>query len=149
MIKYALKCRNGHEFESWFRNAASFDDQVTQGRVACPTCQATGIDKAIMAPALIGSALDNKTIAVGEKADVPAPADKGQQLRAEMRAFRQHVLAATEDVGTRFPQECRKIAEGEANDRPIRGQSTLEEAKALLEEGIRVLPLPSLPEDLN
>jgi hypothetical protein len=133
-----LKCSNGHEFESWFRNAASFDDQVAQDRISCPTCQATGVDKAIMAPAVISGAGESK-IAVGD----------GQQLRAEIRAFRQHVLAATEDVGTRFPQECRKIAEGEAHDRPIRGQSTLEEARTLLEEGIYVLPLPSLPEDMN
>ncbi|MEI9915506.1 MAG: DUF1178 family protein [Methylovirgula sp.] len=25
MIKYALKCANGHEFDSWFPSAASFD----------------------------------------------------------------------------------------------------------------------------
>lgn len=150
MIKYALKCHNGHEFESWFRNAASFDEQVAHGHVFCPTCRATGVDKAIMAPALISSAPATKTIAVSEKTDaIPATADKGQQLRAELRAFREHVLAGTEDVGTRFSEECRKIADGDADDRPIRGQSTLEEARALLEEGIRVLPLPYLPDDLN
>ncbi len=137
MIKYSLKCRGGHEFESWFASAASFEDQVTQGRIICPNCETSDVSKAIMAPALA------HTYEAGT-----ALADKRQML-AELRAFRHYVLAVAEDVGRRFPQEARKIAEGEGEDRPIRGQASAEEAKQLLDEGIHILPIPLLPEDFN
>jgi hypothetical protein len=140
MIKYALKCANGHEFDSWFPGAASFDDQVAQGQVACPVCGAAEVGKAIMAPAL----------AHGDKIEAPLSRDEAAKRRtAELRALRHYVMGVSEDVGTRFPEEARKIADGSSDERPIRGQATHEEAKALLEEGIAILPLPHVPEDMN
>lgn len=134
MIKYALKCANGHAFESWFANSTSFDWQIARGDVACPQCTTTDIGKAIMAPALNHSdriqPLLNKQVAA-------------------LRALRDHVMQATEDVGVRFADEARKIADGLGEERGIRGQATHDEAKALLEDGIAILPLPLVPEDLN
>jgi hypothetical protein len=138
MIKYALKCANDHEFDSWFPNAASFDGQVAQGQVACPICGATAVGKAIMAPAVSHS----------DKIESPLTQDEAKR-RAEMRALRRYVMGVTEDVGTRFPDEARKIAEGSSEERPIRGEATREEAKALLDEGIHILPLPFASEDMN
>ena len=81
---------------------------------------------------------------------IEAPqAEEQARRRAELRAFRHCIMGATEDVGTRFPEEARRIAEGAGEDRPIRGQATADEAKALLEEGIAILPLPLVPDDLN
>jgi hypothetical protein len=138
MIKYALKCANDHEFDSWFPNAASFDEQIARGQVICPVCGVAGVGKAIMAPA----------VSHGDKIESPLTLDKAKR-RAEMRALRRYVMGVTEDVGTRFPDEARKIAEGLSEERPIRGEATREEAKALLDEGIHILPLPFASEDMN
>jgi len=45
-------------------------------------------------------------------------------------------------VGERFAEEARRIHYGEAEQRGIRGQASREETRALLEEGIAVMPLP-------
>lgn len=86
----------------------------------------------------------------GESIAAPAEADALRARKiAELRALRHYVMGVTEDVGRRFPEEARRIAEGSGEERPIRGQATAEEAKALHEEGIAILPLPLVPEDLN
>jgi hypothetical protein len=56
-----------------------------------------------------------------------------------------HVLAHTEDVGERFADEVRAMHQGEIDQRSIRGRTSPEEALALIEEGIEVMPLPDLP----
>ena len=66
-----------------------------------------------------------------------------------MRALRAEIAAKTEDVGRRFPQEARRIHHGDAPERAIRGEASLEEARDLLEEGVPVLPLPALPDERN
>jgi len=151
MIKYTLNCRNGHEFESWFRNAAGFDEQSARGCLVCPVCASVDVNKAIMAPALGTNPGDARDIKIQPNAarEVALVDDKEKQLQAEIRAFRHYVFGMTEDVGARFPQEVRKIADGDGAERPLRGQATAEEAKALLDEGICILPLPLLPEDFN
>jgi hypothetical protein len=150
MIKYALKCRSGHEFESWFASAASFEDQAAQGRVTCPMCHTANVAKAIMAPALTTHARGVKEDpARAGKADIARVDKKQSGISAEIRAFRDYILRLTEDVGARFPDEARKIAEGVVEDRPIRGHARIDEAKELLDEGICVLPIPFLPEDFN
>jgi hypothetical protein len=137
MIKYALKCADGHDFESWFPNSGSFDQQLTRALVVCPVCATTDVGKAIMAPALA-------------HADrIEAPSSGPDKQIAALRALRHYVMGETEDVGLRFADEARKIAEGVSEERPIRGQATRDEAKALLEDGIAILPLPLVPKDLN
>ncbi len=148
MIKYALKCRDGHEFESWFASAASFDLQAAQGHVACPVCHTSDVVKAIMAPALTMHGRDDVTPQKSDAA-IARVDDKQKVFSADVRALRNYICAKTEDVGDRFPQEARKIAGGDAADRPIRGQATIEEARKLLDDGISILPVPLLPEDFN
>jgi hypothetical protein len=140
MIKYTLKCPRGHEFESWFANAASYDAQVARGQIACPVCGSAQVDKAIMAPAIAHGA--------GGEASTESVAQRAGKIAAA-RALRHYVIGVTEDVGARFPEEARRIAEGVSEERPIRGQATREEAKALREAGVAILPLPLIPEDLN
>lgn len=132
MIRYALTCEAGHAFESWFRDSAAFEAQVSAGQVLCPTCGSARVEKQIMAPA----------VAVHE-----APSDA--QLRAMVRALHTKVKESAEDVGEGFAEEARKIHYGEAESRAIHGQASLGEAKELLDEGIAVLPLPALPDEKN
>ncbi len=69
--------------------------------------------------------------------------------RAMLKAWRAAVLAAGHDVGERFPEEARRMHDGDVPARPIHGKATPDEARDLLEDGIMILPLPSLPEELN
>ena len=75
--------------------------------------------------------------------------ERHAQLRAMIRELRETIVASTEDVGESFPSEARKIQDGDAEPRPIRGRASLAEAKSLLEDGIEILPFPGLPGEGN
>ena len=132
MIHYTLVCDDGHDFEGWFRDSDTFETQASNGLVACPFCGSTKVTRGVMAP----------HVARAGEIDVA-------KLRAALREMRDELIEGSEDVGDRFPDEARKIEDGEAERRAIRGRATFEEAKALLEEGIDILPIPVLPGDGN
>ena len=48
-------------------------------------------------------------------------------------------------VGDDFAEEARRIHYGETEHRDIYGETTLEEAQELIEEGVELAPLPSQP----
>jgi hypothetical protein len=142
MIKYALACDKGHSFESWFPDSGSYDVQAKRGLIACPECNSSRVSKAIMAPAI---ATSHKAAA----GPVALLDERQQRLREMARHLRKEIIANTDDVGAKFPEEARAIHDGDAPARSIRGQATLEEARALIEEGVGVLPLPFLPDEIN
>ena len=162
MIKYALICEADHEFESWFPDSASYDKQVKRGLVACPLCDSVKVSKAIMAPNVARKDQDRAIAADND--DVPTPAaaaaapqvqdialldEQQQQLRGMIRELHEKIVANTDDVGENFPEEARKMHDGETPARSIRGKASFEEARELLEDGIPVLPIPDLPEERN
>ncbi|HLM40166.1 MAG TPA: DUF1178 family protein [Microvirga sp.] len=148
MIKYALACEQAHEFESWFPSSEAFETQRKRGFVTCPYCNSARVEKQIMAPSV---ARKDKL----PDAPVPGPqpvavlSDREQEIRAALRALRDHVMKNAENVGKGFVEEARKMHYGEAEERSIYGEADLAEARALLEEGIDVLPLPVVPDDRN
>lgn len=160
MIKYSLVCDQDHSFESWFPDSASYDSQVKRGFVECPQCQTINVRKAIMAPAITTSGdrgsypvepiLPARAPASGDASQPMALLEPQQQaLRAMLREFHQQLTENTVDVGEKFAEEARRIHEGETPQRSIRGQASLDEARALIEDGISVLPIPALPDDFN
>lgn len=144
MIKYALGCAEGHEFESWFPDSAAYEKLRKRGLVSCPQCGSTEVDKAIMAPAVVGAER-----ALTEKPAESLVDDKRREARETIARLRREVEANTVDVGPRFPEVARAIHQGDEPERAIRGQASLAEAKALIEEGIGVMPLPMLADELN
>lgn len=137
MIKFSLRCTASHEFEGWFRDNASFDEQAKAGALTCPVCGDAEVTKSIMAPAVRTS-----------EAQDAARAEQQAKLAAFMRAVREahaHVEQNFENVGERFSQEARAIHLGDAERRDIYGQATREEAEALADEGIPFGILPGLP----
>lgn len=162
MIKYSLVCENGHEFDSWFANSDAFDVQAKRGFVECPHCRSTLVTKAIMAPRIVRTDRGPRHAEVREptstEAAPPVPSmpqpvalldERQQALRQMVRELRQKIVENSVDVGSRFPEEARKMHEGETPQRSIHGQATFEEAKALVDDGIPVMPIPSLPEERN
>jgi hypothetical protein len=148
MIKYALSCDKAHSFESWFPNSESYDVQARRGLIACPECGSARVSKAIMAPAIVGGD-KSRPRQEGIAAPVALLDERQQRLREIARQLRQEIIANSDDVGAKFPEEARAIHDGDAPARSIRGQATAEEARALIEDGVGVLPLPFLPEEFN
>jgi len=166
MIRYTLSCDNGHDFESWFPSSASYDAQSARGLVTCPACDSARVGKAIMAPSVArkdrsgpapvsGSDAASKPEAKSEPAPAPAApestvpmlAEPERRMRAMLRAFREHVTRSADHVGPRFADEARAMHYGEAPARAIYGEASPDEARALIDEGIDVAPLPPAPDD--
>lgn len=157
MIKYALVCENGHDFESWFSDSEAYEKQAKRGFVECPHCGSVKVQKALMAPAVSTSRRRARNEA---SASVPAPApeaaqpvaildEKQRALREAIRELHAKITENTVDVGAQFSDEARRMHLGEAPQRAIRGQASIAEAKELWDEGIPVLPVPALPDDRN
>lgn len=143
MIRYGLVCERRHEFESWFRDSAMCEEQLVSGALECPVCGSAKVEKRLMAPAVRNSR-------GGTTQRVATPGDARQKKLLEaMRQLRRKVEESAEYVGDRFSEEARRIHYQEATERGIYGEATLEEAKALADEGIEAYPLPPLPEDAN
>jgi hypothetical protein len=145
VIAYNLVCKEGHEFEGWFADSAAYAAQERAGHLSCPVCGDAHIAKGIMAPAVKTSV----TKAKGRSDPAPAEASEQNKLRQFVTGFRKFVEENADYVGPRFPEEARKIHYGETEARHIYGESTLKEARELIEEGVEIAPLPSDPSDLN
>lgn len=131
MIKYRLICDQEHEFDGWFANAAAFEGQKADGLLACAHCGSAAVHKAVMAPA------------------VPKKANRQKQEAAQIRHMMQKLSSHVEEnfdyVGSDFAEEARKIHYGETESRDIYGETSLKDAKELLEEGVNLAPLPGTP----
>lgn len=132
MIKYALKCEDGHGFESWFASAEAYETLHAAGHVSCAACGSTDISKALMAPG----------VKTARKAETPAPVDDKAAALSKLRA---EVEANATYVGGSFAKEARAQHLGDKPDRPIFGEANLAEAKSLIEDGVPVAPLPFIP----
>ncbi|HEY8382134.1 MAG TPA: DUF1178 family protein [Microvirga sp.] len=149
MIKYALACDDGHGFESWFPSSEGYEEQRRRGFVTCPVCDSPTVEKQIMAPRVARTDKTPASVPAPEPQPVAILSDKERQMRTMLRAFRQHVQQNAEHVGDRFADEARKMHYGEAEQRSIYGEANPADARALLEEGIEVHPLPIVPDDRN
>jgi hypothetical protein len=153
MIRYALVCDKGHEFESWFQDSAAYDKQAKRKLVACPHCGSAKVGKAIMAPRLSGAkkraAPAKPPAAAPEKAPVAMLSPQEREFRAKLKELRDHLTKNADHVGPKFPEEARKMHYGETKHRSIYGEASPEEARRLAEEGIEFHPLPILPDERN
>ena len=160
MIRYALACEHGHEFESWFRNAAAYEEQAAGGLLACPACGSPKVEKALMAPRL-GRNQRGAEPAEPALAEHPSPAPPAEsqpvaimssqerEFRTKLKELREHLTQNSDYVGTKFPEQARRMHYGEIEHRSIYGEASADEASALNEEGIIFHPLPVLPEERN
>lgn len=120
MIRYALRCGVGHEFDGWFRNSGDFEVQKADGALICPVCGDRQVEKAIMAPSI----------------------RRGASQRDPVDALRRAIQESHDYVGPDFASEVRRMQAGEQPERPIYGEATMEDAKSLAEDGAPVAPIP-------
>jgi hypothetical protein len=140
VIRYALACDQGHDFEGWFSRSSDFDDQAARGLVECPVCGSYAVRKQIMAPALAGTKKRGEALAQ----DVAAGAKRAMMMEA-MARVRAHVEDTFDYVGDAFAREARAIHEGKSEERGIYGEATPAEVKGLVEDGVPVAALPPDP----
>ena len=160
MIRYTLRCDRGHAFESWFQSSSVYESQEKRKLVTCPACGSAKVERAIMAPQIISrkgrdDVLPAPALVPTPVADVAAPAStplmmaQERELRAKLKELRDHIVKNADNVGERFPNEARKMHYGDIEHRPIYGEASPDEARALIDEGVEVSPLPVLPDDRN
>ncbi len=177
MIRYDLICAEGHAFDAWFSDSASYDRQVDAGLVECPVCGSVDVRKQLMTPAVAtgrrsaplpdahdaSASMASQAGAVAQGGHAASPpladaaaahgtpdagGDVAAQLRALARAVHEHVRRHADYVGRDFAEEARRRAAME-EVRPAWGEATREEVEELLEDGIAVLPLPPSPDEKN
>ncbi len=165
MIRFALRCQDGHEFEAWFRNGDTYERQAKRGDVRCPDCGSAKVAKAIMAPAIAKGGrrapaeapVAEKAVAEKAVAEAPqkAPAEAKRaalpepgemhvagKMREALREMRRFIEKNAEYVGPRFADEARKMHKGESHERSIYGEASDEDAAALEEEGVEFGRIP-------
>lgn len=156
MIQYTLICENKHKFDAWFKSSQAYGDQKESGILECPMCATPHVSKALMAPAVSMKSQNNMEdapLAVvakkDEKISLSAGHPEQEKIRAALKKMRDTVVSEAEYVGERFADEARKMHAQEGDVRGIYGEATRDEVKALVEDGVDFVPLPSLPEDHN
>ncbi len=152
MIHYQLKCGQSHGFDGWFKDSASFEKQAKRGLIECPECGGTDVERALMAPAL--AKRESLPVPVAAAAEPPPPAAPPPkvaagrlpaQMLAELQRLRTEVEKNCHYVGPQFADQARAMHRGEAEPKPIYGETTEEQAESLADEGIAVAKIPWVP----
>ncbi|AGT10007.1 DUF1178 family protein [Paracoccus aminophilus] len=134
MIRYSLRCDQGHDFDGWFRSSEGFESLRTAGQVSCALCGSIRVEKALMAP--------NVATRAATAPDLQSPQTEQEKALADLR---RQVEENSDYVGMSFAAEARAMHDGTKPERAIHGEAKLEDARKLLEDGIPVAPLPFTP----
>jgi len=166
---FDLQCDNGHVFEGWFGSSEAFETQRENGLLTCPLCNSHHVHKRLSAPRLNmgrgtapqapndsdsnrpGSEPAGRQAAEKPQPNstpsVPVPDQLQTQLQAQFLRHMRQLVRSADDVGVRFAEQARSMHEGEIAQRPIRGIATREEQRALLRDGVPVMPVPDFLDD--
>lgn len=142
MIRYTLKCAEGHVFESWFQSSGAYDALRDRGLVACDACGSSEVEKTLMTPKVGPS---DKGRAPEQEVAAGPLSRPGSEMEQMIQKLRAHVEANSTYVGRDFAQEARDMHLGDAPERQIHGEASADEAKSLLEDGVPILPIPGVP----
>ncbi len=136
MIVFDLRCGDGHVFESWFASSSAYETQRERALVSCPVCGNSSVSKAVMAPNV--AAKGNRS--TGPARDIDPTIDKA--AITALAAIQAAMLENSEWVGRGFPDRARAMHLGEEVAAPIHGETSIAEARELIEEGVPIAPLP-------
>lgn len=165
MIRFSLKCSEDHHFESWFQSGQAFDKVQAAALVSCPICGSTSVEKMLMAPRVrtaraavpneeaqaensataSNSAPPAKSTTLTEVTPPPSTQMTQEDMADKIAELKAHIETTSDYVGENFAKEARAMHSGETPERSIYGEANLAEAKALIEEGVPLAPLPFIP----
>lgn len=132
MITYDLRCKNGHEFEGWFKDRKSYQKQMRNKKVICPYCNESDVKMVLTACAI--------------RTKSHKPEKKGKKTLADIQKIQKEISDYVRDnfeyVGSEFASEAKKMHYGESEERSIWGTTTKKEEKELKEEGIKFFKIP-------
>jgi hypothetical protein len=133
MIKYLLKCKNRHEFESWFSNSKEYEKLKKKKLIECIFCKSQNVDKSIMSPNVVGKKnIEDKIF--NNKEFI--------KIKKDLIKIKKFVEKNFEFVGDRFSREVREIYYDNKKNKNIYGTVSLEERLELEEEGIELASIP-------
>jgi hypothetical protein len=141
VIVFNLGCENSHRFEGWFASAEDFEQQLGSKLVACPMCGNANVSRLPHAVHIGKSSGKPQRPGRAEPAAM-TPLQYANVGSETLSRLVERIIENTEDVGTAFPEEARKIHYQEAPERQIRGTASRDEVEALKDEGIEVVALP-------
>ncbi|MBX9813597.1 MAG: DUF1178 family protein [Sphingomonas sp.] len=154
MIVFDLCCAEGHKFEAWFASSAAYESQRAEGLINCPCCGCAHVTKAVMAPNIaVRRAPPPEAHAVTPStAPAPSEAPPAEALLRALAEAQARLLEKSHWVGRDFADRARAMHLGDEPPAAIHGEASLAEARALVDEGVPILPLPLPvvpPEALN
>ena len=130
MIVFNLNCSDcTSSFEGWFENTQDYNKQIRKGLLTCPSCNSTQIKKGLMTPNV--SKKSNSKIS-----------KRNKSIASNVKKLKKIIEKEFDYVGNKFTEEAKKIKYGEAEERAIYGEASIEQTKELIDEDIDVLPLP-------
>ena len=133
MIKYNLKCKNKHEFESWFSSSKEFEKLKSKKIIECTFCGTKNVQKSIMSPSVISKEQKEKNIKSTRYI---------KKIKKDLLKMRSFIEKNFKYVGDNLPQEVRNIYYDKSKNKNIYGKATLEETEELREEGIELTTIP-------
>jgi len=130
MIVFNLNCSDcAASFEGSFENTKDYNKQIRKGLLTCPSCNSTQIKKGLMAPNL--SKKSNSKIS-----------KRNKSIASNVKKLKKIIEKEFDYVGDKFTEEAKKIKYGEAKERAIYGEASIEQTKELIDQDIDVVPLP-------
>ena len=140
MIIFDLTCNLGHAFEGWFQSLENYEDQIAQELISCPHCGSIEIRR-------VPSAIHVSKNVAAKDINTKKAQVSSEEMLSLLGQVLSSIIASTEDVGTSFADEARRIHYLESPERPIRGEASFEEFESLRDEGIEVMMLPTLKKE--
>ena len=138
MIKYSLECNQSHTFDAWFSDSLNFEKQNKNNQISCPNCSSLKIKKSIMAPSI-----------PSKNYELDLLNEKNDKAEVALSKVRKHFEDNFDYVGDKFADEARSMHYGEKEEREIYGETTIEDAVDLIEEGVNVKPMPGVDPKLK
>lgn len=143
---FDLECEHGHVFEGWFSSRDSYEEQLQRGLLCCPVCDSHQVNRKLSAPR-INMGAQAPAADSGPRHEPAIPDARMQAIQGEVMQQLRSMIRQSDDVGVQFTDEARRMHEGQAVQRSIRGQATLQQYQELAEEGIIAMPIPDFLDD--
>lgn len=138
MIKYILKCKKNHEFESWFSNSKEYEKLKKRKLIECIYCKSFEVEKTIMSPRIANLKKTSKNEIIEKEF---------KKIKKDLMNIKKFVKQNFEFVGDRFSKEVKNMYYDKKSNKNIYGTATKKEKEELQSEGIELTTIPWIKDD--